>query len=454
MGRNLLPMDGRPYPATASTLENRIPFRTSTMSEKKVNHRQSPIGESAPAQAVGTQTPSRGTVVTLADVLERTRRIGLLDDSLVEVVLAVYISKELERSNPLWMMLVGNPSSNKTQLVSLFSKARDAYMLDVLTTNPFISGLSKKEKPQDLLPLLNEKCFIVKDFTSFFGRSEETVKQLLSDMVSIYDGTFSKHSGARGTVRYEATFSHIGCITPMGLSMRQQYMNMVGARFLTIRVPALKDEEKAQCFDIAWSEDLKTRVAEASEDASALVTSLCDGIRAYGVQLAPVPKAIQDEINLLAELVARARGEVRTRTQKFVNEEGEEVSYQEIEDIQVEEPFRAMHQLKTLCRALAILREKQEVTAEEVKTAKRIALSSMPVNRAEVLSAYRTESKMSAKEVSEVLDKNYKTVKRHLDQLVHLHVLCLEKDSNGKIGRYFPHPRFERLIIGQQMPLL
>ena len=410
------------------------------------------LGVDVHAKTVGTQTPSSSEggakpPFLLADVLERTRKIGLLDDALVEVVLAVYISKEIERTNPLWMMLVGNPSSNKTQLVSLLMNAKETYMLDVLTTNPFISGLSKKEKPQDLLPLLDGKCFIVKDFTSFFGRSEETVKQLLSDMVSIYDGSFSKHSGARGTIRYQATFSHIGCITPMGLSMRQQYMNMVGARFLTIRVPELKDEERAHCFDIAWSQDFKERVKDAAQAASALVDALCSGIRSYGVQIAPVSKELQAEINLLAELVARARGEVRTRTQKFVNEEGEEKTYQEIEDVQVEEPFRAMHQLRTMCRALAVLREKQEVTAEEVKTAKRIALSSMPVHRAEVLSAYRTESKMSAKEVSEVLDKNYKTVKRHLDQLVHLRVLCLEKDSMGKIGRYYPHPHFEKLIL-------
>ena len=158
-------------------------------------------------------------------------------------------------------------------------------------------------------------------------------------------------------------------------------------------------------------------------------------------------KELQDEINLLAELVARARGEVRTKSQKFVNEEGEEISYQEIEDVQIEEPFRAMHQLKTLCRALAILREKEEVTAEEVKTAKRIALSSMPVSRAEVLSAYRTQPKMSAKEVSDVLDKNYKTMKRHLDQLLHLKVLRSEKDIDGKTTNYFPDPKFEKLIL-------
>lgn len=421
------------------------------MSQEQVNKDLLAVfGEkSVPASSeVGTQTPSRTIdTVTLADVLEKTRRIGFLDNALVEVVLSVYISKEISRSNPIWLMLVGNPSSNKTQLASLVSKAPDIYRIDVLTANPFISGMSTKDKPQDLLPLLSQKCFIVKEYTSFFGRSEETVKQLLSDMVAIYDGDFSKHSGARGTVRYTTHFCHIGCITPMGLSMRQQYMNMVGARFLTIRVPELTEAQRAECFEIAWDKDFDALVTDATEAASALVTAICESIRTHGVKLAPVPKSIQSEINLLAELVARARGEVRTKTQKFVNEEGEEVSYQEIEEVQVEEPFRALHQLRTICRALAILREKEVVTAEELKTAKRVALSSMPVNRAEALSAFKSGTKLSAKDVSEILDRNYKTVKRHLDQLLHLKVLQSEKDIDGKTTKYFLDPKFEKLIL-------
>jgi hypothetical protein len=408
----------------------------------------SPMNDS-PAIQVRTETPSGDTKppLTLEEVLGHTRTIGLMDDDLVEVVLSVYISKEIEKRNPIWIMLVGNPSSNKTQLVTLLVKAIDTVMIDVLTTNPFISGLSKKEKPQDLLPKLNGKCFIVKDYTSFFGRSEETVKQLISDLVSIYDGSFAKHSGARGTISYQSTFSHIGCVTPMGLSQRQHYMNQVGARFLTVRVAELTEEQRAECFDVAWSEDLKERIAAASEAASGYVTTLCEGIRQYGIHLAPVDAKIRTQLNLLAELVARARGEVRTRTQKFETEDGEIKTFEEVEEIQKEEPFRALHQLKALCRSLAILRGKEEVTQREFLTVKRVALSSMPVQRAEALAAFQSELKFTAKEGSDILDKNYKTVKRHLDQLVHLGVLRREKDIDGKTWIYEPHPKFSSLIL-------
>jgi hypothetical protein len=408
-----------------------------------------PMKGNSSAPDSGTETTRGGTTPPLALelVLERTRTIGLLDDDLVEVVLAAYISKEIEKRNPIWIMLVGNPSSNKTQLVTLLAKAVDTVMIDVLTTNPFISGLSNKEKPQDLLPKLNGKCFIVKDYTSFFGRSEETVKQLISDLVSIYDGSFTKHSGARGTIHYQSTFSHVGCVTPMGIGQRQQYMNQVGARFLTVRVSELTDKQRAECFDVAWSEDLKERIAAASQAASEYVTALCDGIRKYDVQLQPVSAEIRTQLNLLAELVARARGEVRTRTQKFETEDGEVKTFEEVEEIQKEEPFRALHQLKALCRSLSILRGKEEVTQREFLTAKRVALSSMPVQRAEALAVFQTEPKFTAKEGSDMLDKNYKTVKRHLDQLVHLGVLRREKDIDGKTWVYEPHPKFATLIL-------
>ena len=35
-------------------------------------------------------------------------------------------------------------------------------MIDVLTSNPFISGLSNKENPRDLLPTLDGKVYVVK----------------------------------------------------------------------------------------------------------------------------------------------------------------------------------------------------------------------------------------------------------------------------------------------------
>jgi hypothetical protein len=47
-------------------------------------------------------------------------------------------------------------------------------------------------EPQDLLPLLDNKCFIVKDLNTLFSMNEESVKKILGDLTSIFDGQFEK----------------------------------------------------------------------------------------------------------------------------------------------------------------------------------------------------------------------------------------------------------------------
>lgn len=390
-----------------------------------------------------SQTPSRS--YDLEDILALTRKIGILHDYVVEVILATYISKHIENRNPLWLMIVGEPSSNKTVLVSLLRNGSGAHMLDTMTPNAFISGMHEKEKPKDLLPLLNGKCLVVKDYTSLFGQSEETVKKVLGDMVSIYDGDFSKHSGARGGVSHVSSFSHLGCITPFGLNMRQKYMNMVGARFLILRMPALSSEEMEHCLKIAWDENTKQNIMDARVATSLYVDSICASLDKNGVQLRPIDTSIRTQLNTLAHLVAQARGEVKLKSNKFVNEDDEEVSFQELDGIQIEKPFRALHQLKALCRALAILRGKEEVGAKEVETARIVALSTMPVHRAETLSAFEWKEELDAKAASELLNFSYATTKRNFDALAYLEVL--HKEKRDKTYYYKVHSRFKNILF-------
>ena len=98
---------------------------------------------------VVTQTP-----LTIQDVFNAVKPLGVTDGSILTAMLAVYVSTFLGKSDPLWLMVVGNPSSNKTTLVDLLKYLDDVYRLDTMTSNPFSSGQREKEKPKDLLPLI------------------------------------------------------------------------------------------------------------------------------------------------------------------------------------------------------------------------------------------------------------------------------------------------------------
>lgn len=61
-----------------------------------------------------------------------------------------------------------------------------------------------------------------------------------------------------------------------------------------------------------------------------------------------------DYLDDLAVFIAKARGMVLTRNAEFLNAEGEKISFYEPVEIQIEEPYRALLQLRVLARSLAI----------------------------------------------------------------------------------------------------
>lgn len=412
--------------------------------------------------SIGTgATPADAQEVwTIGGILERTRKVGHVDEH-VEVAIAAYLSKELVKKNPIWLLIVGPPSSNKTELVSLLRRVNDVVMIDALTSNPFVSGSreTKKEKAFDLLAQLHNSCYIVKEYTSFFSQSEETVKKLIGDMTAIYDGTFTKHSPTRGTITYNASFSHIGCVTPEALRKRQQYMNMIGPRFLMLRYRAMSEPDKDVALQNAWGEGFEESVAEARQAVQEFIILLRETVRSDAPR-PTVPHEIKAKLNVLAKFTARTRGIVHTEKDTFKDDDGEEVTHTITADVQIEEPFRALSQFRTLCIGLAIVRGKPEVTHAELATINRVALDSMPQNRADVLTVFLSQASVTAKEAGELLQRHPKTIRRHLEELVTLGVLQKEKEGDTEAEmiafpawRYRPVDQFSSIICDNQSAL-
>ncbi len=387
-----------------------------------------------------TQTP-----VTINTILEAIKDIGETRDWIMKAILAVYVSTFLEKENPVWLMIVGNPSSNKTTLVDLLKNCPDVFRLDTMTANPFSSGQkeTKKDKAKDLLPLLDGKCFIIKEYGTLFGRSDEMVKQLISDLVAIYDGEYSKHSPTRGTIRYESLFSHIGCVTPMALNSRQKYMNSVGARFLFLRVPTLSEEERTKNLEQIWDEGEKKTKAEIADLLASLCFQLKENIKDRKVLFS---KESQEKLNKFANLIARARGIVLTEASSFETDEGKKKTHYEVVDIQIEEPFRALKQIRKLARCLALISGKDEVTDEEIEIVRKIVLSSMTVRRADILRVFENGKVFTAKQASKALKKNYRTVKRNFDEMVALGILERIDRENQKAHEYKLNKEFEPIF--------
>jgi len=391
-----------------------------------------------------TRTSLEVSLENFQKVFEATKKLGENRPWIIQVILAVFASTYLKSKNPLWLMLVGNPSSNKTTLVGLLDVA-DVYSLDTVTANPFSSGQREKEKPQDLLPLIDGKCLIIKEYATIFGRSDEMVKQIISDFVAIYDGKFEKHSPTRGTVRHKSNFSHVGCVTPQALDSRQKYMNMVGARFLFLRIPPLSEEDRATSMEQIMLDDEENGNADF-ESAKEIISSYCLGISERMQKKLDIP-FLDDSAKLIkvfAELVARARGTVIMNKVSFNDEKSGEVhSHYEPVDVQMEEPFRALKQLKKMAICLAVVAGRSEVGKAEIETLRRVVLSSMHVRRADILAVFEQGDEFTAREAAEKISKNQRTVKRNFDELVALEILESGKDTNDAARQYRLREKFK-----------
>jgi len=104
----------------------------------------------------------------------------------------------------LWLYVVGAPGSGKTELVRAFADGRKrAYFLSSLTPNSLVSGL---KDGKHLLPELDGKTLIIKDFTMTLESHRENRDALFGALRDAYDGSYSKAFGSVGTVGFDQIF--------------------------------------------------------------------------------------------------------------------------------------------------------------------------------------------------------------------------------------------------------
>lgn len=364
----------------------------------------------------------------------------------LKLILAVAVSSTFQNPLMLWFLLVGVPSSGKTDMVRLVKDADVTYYLDNLTQNAFISGerANRSNKVHDLLPLLDKKCLIIKDWTSIFSLDEKMTKKLLGDLVGIYDKEFTKFSSRRGNISYSSAFSQLGCITPATLNRHTNYMNMVGPRFLCYTMPPTTFDAEKQSYEIIFSKDRSLIEKEARLHASSYLNQLTQ----QTPSIQPLSLETREYLRLAAKLMSNCRGIVLLQSATFKNEEGEDVKYYEVLDVQIEEPWRAIQQLISLSKYLAFVVSKDEVGIEELTIIKEVVISSMPADRSQALRTLKEHGgEITAKELADLSEKSTKTSRRLLDELVALKALEKIKGSGTIATDYKISEQFKDFLL-------
>ena len=200
------------------------------------------------------------------DVLQTMKKwLWIEDENQIKIMIGVAIASQFS-GDPVWMFIIGPSGSTKTEILRSLRTSPRIYTLDTFTDKSFISGFSSKKSGEyDLLPQLNGKLLVVKDFTNFLETGSRREKDATFGVLrQAYDGFYeSKFGSLKGKKSYDSTFGIIGGVTG-AIDHYSKIHSLLGERFLKLRVNYNRKESIKAAFQHSGDEtNMRTQIAEA-----------------------------------------------------------------------------------------------------------------------------------------------------------------------------------------------
>ncbi len=366
---------GPQKPKVADRLRAEFGSNSASSTGKKNDERNGEDAGTAFRQSKGGYCTS-----TLAGVKELFRSLYYFeDDTAIDLVLGIVAGNHFD-DDPLWLHIVSPPSAGKTELLFSLQRCPAAFFLSDFTPNALISGY--KDPPNDnataaacteakdysLLPQLDGKVLVTKDFSIIHDKPAETRAQTLSILRDVYDGFASRALGNCDVKGFHSRFNYLTGMTPE--IEKSWSLNTLGERFLIYRLH-VPDRRRHARQALLNSLDPKRGV-------TTIRGRIQDAVAAYLARVPKIKPAVSGEmlekIIDLADLLATAR----TYVWRDKND-----------DIpclpQAELAARVAKQLMRIGRSVALVRCRKSVTADEFSLMKRVALDSIPTNRRHLL---------------------------------------------------------------------
>lgn len=334
---------------------------------------------------------------------EYRRFFSTEDAAPLEACLAAIATSKWE-GDPLWLYVVGPPSSGKTELLRVFEDLKEAYFISSLTPNSLVSGL---RDGHDLLPDLDKKTLVVKDFTMTLEMHRENRDALFGALRDAFDGKFAKAFGTVGRKEFVSHFNFVAAVTS-AIEDYYSAQGLLGQRFLIVRTSFPNN------FVADDARDLNAERSYMKAVAAEVFERLAPSTEKPGIspEYAAECKSLALEVGLLRTHVHRDgyTHDITSRPEP-------------------EGPARVANQFIKMGRGLAFVRGKSEVTAAEMGVVRRIAMDTVPSLRLDVLRTF-VDGPNYIDNIARVKGLSRRTVERKLEDLVMLGVV--HEDSSTK----------------------
>lgn len=214
------------------------------------------------------------------------------DYKIVDVTMAIIVGNFFP-TDPLWLLIIGPSSSAKTEVLNSLDGLPFTYFISDMTTKTLISG----KENASLLPELNNKIVIMKDFTTVLSKRADDLKIIMAQWREVYDGKVSNMYGTGGASSKVVWKGHVGLLgasTPV-YDRKHGVVSQMGERFLLYRNSNQKDLESGlrslSCFgsETAMRDELQKaveRFLNQFQEVELTVPNLSDDLKHKIVALA------------------------------------------------------------------------------------------------------------------------------------------------------------------------
>jgi len=355
--------------------------------------------------------------LTLEDVHKRFQQwVPAIDSEVLDVVLASACDREIP-GDPIWLYLIAAPGCLKTEIVHAL-RGWKIQFIDKLTRNTLISGYESKTgvKVRGIMPKLDGKVLLIRDFTLLLEMDRRERNEIFAQLRVAYDGELTYGYGVLPEpVTVKASFGLIAAVTPV-VDLYTTAQSLLGERFLKIRTKQDRADSVERSRRNQGSETQMRR--ELNEATLAFLTN---------VTFDRIPELTDEQnrsIDAIAEFVAFARTVVR-----YWIPEGGGAPQTDLEPCP-EYATRVVKQLVKLLKLVAIIRQHDAITPEDMGTIYRIACDTLIPRRINVLRALYNGGPSDENEIVEWTEMARQPIRTALEELELINLV--REDSQGK----------------------
>ena len=315
--------------------------------------------------------------------------------------------------------LVGPSGSTKTTTLRSFGETANDFVYPVssITEKTLVSGLPESK---DLIPRLNGRAVIIKDFTSIASKKDDSQAQIFADIREITDGYIKKEFGNGVIKEYHGINSSFLCACTNIIERQYSMHSQLGQRAIFMRPRNDPVEARKRATQNRGHEDVIR-----SEIHEVMIKFIREMHARIDIGMLPtVPDWFDEKMGSLYDFLAI----VRTQIHKDFHGNIDEIPEPEF-------PTRIAMTLTKLCEIHGLIFGRSELNESDYNFGKRIILDNVPTQRLQLLKVIGDEWSSTAS-LAKMARLPTASSKRILDELQALGIVD-RLPKGDRDGSYF-----------------